>query len=93
MHLSRDGYFLAGVLSSFPDVEAQQVLCNPPEKYEEGNLKGCKVFHVSKEPLGEVTELEVAESMTTTGLNDQVLVFKYKGKMHGVDQVRQTCFP
>jgi hypothetical protein len=87
--LSRDGYFYAGRLSSFPDMEANQPLCEPASGHGScataGTPIGCRVFQVSKEPLGEVAEVEVTNGIVATG--DQVLIFKYKDKIYAVDQV------
>jgi hypothetical protein len=90
--LDRDGYFCAGLVSSFFNVESNEPLCDPASELPPVSCgpktlpASCKVFSVSRQPYGEVTRVEVSSGMVSD--RDQVLVLRYKGKMYAVDQVR-----
>ncbi|EIN14429.1 hypothetical protein PUNSTDRAFT_58615 [Punctularia strigosozonata HHB-11173 SS5] len=80
--LTREGWFFVGLASSFPDTTPGDLpLCEP-----RSSARGCKVFRVSRQPYGEVVQFDVSPETSADGLRDQVLVFKYKGKMYAVDQ-------
>jgi hypothetical protein len=90
--LDRDGYFCAGYVSSFANVESNEPLCDPVSELPPVSCgpkilpASCKVFSVSRQPYGEVTRVGVSAGMVSD--RDQVLVLKYKDKMYAVDQVR-----
>jgi hypothetical protein len=91
MKLDQEGYFCAGLASSFAEVDAEIPLCGmDPESAEASSAESrppiaCKVFRVSRQPFGEVFPVEVASNMSSD--RDQVLVLKYTGKFYAVDQV------
>lgn len=92
------GWFSAGLASSFPDVGvdpldqqslAQVRLCSGGQK------PGCKAFYAPRENTTR-TEVEVGDealgdAVAGTGLKDQVLVFRFKGKFHAIDHVSRLC--
>lgn len=64
-----------GVLSEFPDISQDSIGCKI--------LPGCKTKSIPKqEGAGE------SKANRFSDLNDQVLVFKHKGFMHAIDNVR-----
>ncbi|KAL7920129.1 hypothetical protein ACQKWADRAFT_299437 [Trichoderma austrokoningii] len=83
-------WFSVGLVSSFPDLGADD---DNLTKYRTCNadLKpGCKVFLVPREDSLQSVEVAIREDGTLQrsdmrGLKDQVLVFRYKGKFHAVD--------
>jgi hypothetical protein len=94
MQLDRAGYFLAGSVSSYPNVESSDV----PLCVKRADARGCRVFRVTRTPLGAVHEIDVdddPDDTKTEGLRDQVLVFKYKVKWPDVSQCgctyRHSC--
>ena len=57
---------------------------------------GCRVFHVPRDDSSKATEIALDDAdvdgnkdLPLRGLQDQVLVFRYKGKIHAVDHVSQ----
>ncbi|KAL7934697.1 hypothetical protein V8C35DRAFT_301607 [Trichoderma chlorosporum] len=83
-------WFSVGLASSFPDSGldndnlAKHRTCNAEVK------PGCKVFQVPREDSSQRAEVVIEEDgelevSDMKGLKDQVLVFKYKGKIHAVD--------
>lgn len=89
---SRSGteWFSVGPSSSFPDLGDDGALSQP--KPCGADVKpGCKVFHVPKENSTQRTEIPVTtehDPETAGDLTDQVLVFRFRGKIHAVDHVR-----
>lgn len=85
-----------GPLSAFPDIASedernliQTRLCDSTAR------PGCKIFHIPKETPTQGTEVEVPLDIIEfpshgVELTDQVLLFKYNGKMHAVDHVRSS---
>ncbi|KAM0350328.1 hypothetical protein ACHAO7_007426 [Fusarium culmorum] len=75
----------AGYTSEFPDVDddagnlAKHRLCNAK------SIPGCKAFHIPKEDPSLSKEVEIRDDALGQPLEDQVLVFQYKGKFHAVD--------
>jgi hypothetical protein len=89
MQLDRAGYFLAGSVSSYPNVESSDV----PLCVKRADARGCRVFRVARTSLGAVHEIDVdddPDDTKTEGLRDQVLVFKYKVKWPDVSQCGST---
>jgi hypothetical protein len=86
---SRQGaqWTFVGHSSEFPDVDddagnlAKHRLCNAK------SIPGCKAFHIPKEDASLSKEVEVGDDALGQTLEDQVLVFQYKGKFHAVDHV------
>lgn len=69
-----NSWHLVGLVSSFPDISL-------------GNgckiLPGCKTLGIPKPE-----HADQAKMNRLSDLNDQVLVFKYKGFIHAIDNVR-----
>ncbi|CEF88848.1 unnamed protein product [Fusarium graminearum] len=84
---SRKGaqWTFAGYTAEFPDVDddagnlAKHRLCNAK------SIPGCKAFHIPKEDPSLSKEVEIGDDALGQPLEDQVLVFQYKGKFHAVD--------
>ncbi|KAH6650666.1 hypothetical protein F5144DRAFT_55979 [Chaetomium tenue] len=105
---SRTGseWFSVGVASSFPEVglesdenqeaheiESEPRLCGSRSSPGEDPKPGCKVFHVPRTDSSQRTELGIPDE-SAQDLTDQVLVFKYRGKIHAVDhQCPHSSFP
>lgn len=86
-----DAWFFAGLVSSFPnltesgtDVLDEYRPCGNGE-----SLPGCKVLHVPSDDASQAEQVEVDAIVSCNGLalQDQSLVFRYKGKIHAVDNV------
>ncbi|KAI1755015.1 hypothetical protein F4782DRAFT_527745 [Xylaria castorea] len=93
-----DAWFFAGLVSSFPnltesgtDVLHEHRLCGNGE-----SLPGCKVYHVSSGDGSQAEQIE-GDAMTShngVALQDQVLIFRYRGKIHAVDNIcPHSSFP
>ncbi|KAI3331846.1 hypothetical protein HD806DRAFT_478476 [Xylariaceae sp. AK1471] len=93
-----DAWFFAGVTSGFPDfTESGAHVLHEPRLCGNGeSVPGCKVFQV---PSGDSSQAQQIEEDAMTSLNgdalqDQVLVFRYKGKFHAVDnKCPHSAFP
>ncbi|KAI0437819.1 hypothetical protein F4803DRAFT_127666 [Xylaria telfairii] len=93
-----DAWFFAGLVSSFPnltgsgtDVLDEHRPCRNGEP-----LPGCKVFHVPSDDASQAEQVEVDAIVSLNGLalQDQSLVFQYKGKIHAVDnKCPHSAFP
>ncbi|KAI9931383.1 hypothetical protein ASPWEDRAFT_25738 [Aspergillus wentii DTO 134E9] len=79
---SRGGWQRVGLASAFPDISADESLITP----------SCKAFTI---PKTNGPEAPVEADIDQPGeLKDQVLVFKYKGKIHAIDhQCPHSAFP
>ena len=69
---AQEEWHLIGLLSAFPDISQDNERCQI--------LPGCKTLSIPKADKS-------AQSRTNrlSDLNDQVLVFKYKGFLHAID--------
>lgn len=90
-------WFFAGLSSEFSDIQPTETdvvktiaasgACAGAE-----SVPGCKVFHVSEDygPSGPAVVERTAETAIEdiSTLKGEVLVFRYKGKIHAVDHVR-----
>ncbi|KAI1304760.1 hypothetical protein F5Y03DRAFT_356943 [Xylaria venustula] len=93
-----DAWFFAGLTSSFPnltgsgtDILHESRLCKNGE-----SIPGCKVFRIpsSDSSQGEQIEGDDMISHDGTALADQVLIFRYKGKIYAVDnRCPHSAFP
>ncbi|KAK4448957.1 hypothetical protein QBC34DRAFT_485344 [Podospora aff. communis PSN243] len=105
---SRSGaeWFPVGLASDFPDVgddseeaevhDGAVVHARSCGDDKTVTKPGCKVFHVPKDDISKRTEVAVsaAEPEAETDLTDQVMVFRYRGKMHAVDhQCPHSSYP
>jgi len=103
---TRDVHFYAGLTSSFSNITdsggarlSEMLVCHP-SKESPGLQPGCKVFRVARaDPTSAVKinldDIEEGPAETNdvpvrANLQDQVLVFQYKGKFHAVNNVRFT---
>ncbi|KAI1265048.1 hypothetical protein F5Y18DRAFT_387005 [Xylariaceae sp. FL1019] len=84
-----DTWFCAGLASSFADI-TEPVIEGLYEAQPCGNDKvspGCKVFAVPSGDGSKASQIEGDDMTSHNGdaLQDQVLIFQYKGKFHAVD--------
>ncbi|KAI0882740.1 uncharacterized protein GGS22DRAFT_168611 [Annulohypoxylon maeteangense] len=83
-----DAWFCVGLVSSFPDITnsnnaslSEQRSCTGQD-----SVPGCKVFHVPATDSSQAHQIEGDSMFHEEGdLRDQVLVFKYNGKLHAVN--------
>ncbi|RAL02852.1 Rieske (2Fe-2S) protein [Aspergillus ibericus CBS 121593] len=91
---SPKGWYRIGLLSDFPDVDHQ-----PPSPDNDSCrvTPSCKAFTIpnTTNPNANGPSQPIQADIDTPGdLKDQVLVFKYKGKMHAIDhQCPHSSFP
>ncbi len=98
----------AGPISDFPDVGTDDGNVIQSRRCDEKMQPGCKIFHVPKADVTQMSEVIIPAHTTQSPssgaeLQDQVVVFRYKGKIHAVDHVsgqhqafqsrRLTCSP
>ncbi|KAI8629266.1 hypothetical protein F5Y19DRAFT_475831 [Xylariaceae sp. FL1651] len=92
-----DAWFFAGLSSSFPNLTESggDGLCEPRPCGNGEFAPGCKVFHVPSGNSLQALQIERDEMIShDTALQDQVLVFQYKGKIHAVDNMcPHSAFP
>ncbi|KAH8680767.1 hypothetical protein BX600DRAFT_504523 [Xylariales sp. PMI_506] len=97
-------WFPVGLASSFPDITPESSVAgggvvSDMRFCDGGDLSpGCKVFQVARDRPGAASEVdssEVAEAAySARELRDQVLVFRYRGKIHAVNnQCPHSSFP
>lgn len=67
-------WYLVGRVSSFPDIGQDEKGCRV--------LSGCKTLSIPK-----TEDPEQSRANRFSDLSDQVLVFKYKGFLHAIDNV------
>ncbi|KAI1470247.1 uncharacterized protein F4812DRAFT_416768 [Daldinia caldariorum] len=84
-----DAWFFVGLTSSFPDItdSGSAVLSESrPCAGQDSAVPGCKVFHVPAADSSQARQIEGDSVFRPEGgLRDQVLVFKYKGKVHAIN--------
>ncbi|KAK1831450.1 hypothetical protein QBC39DRAFT_407889 [Podospora conica] len=100
---TENDWFPVGLTSSFPDLDDTTALSSPrPCTGLPAPTPGCKAFHVPKDDPSKRQEVPIAEDApaSDTGadldldLTDQVLVFRYRGKVHAIDhQCPHSSFP
>ncbi|KAI0025322.1 hypothetical protein F4780DRAFT_322649 [Xylariomycetidae sp. FL0641] len=94
-----DAWFCVGPISSFPDITdsgAESLYEPKPCQREDSSAPGCKVFHVPPKDSSQAQQIEGEDMITHDGaaLQDQVLVFRYKGKVHAIDnRCPHSSFP
>jgi len=99
-----DAWFYAGRASTFPNItEAGTILSDlqPPCATDSRRLRGCRVFQVPQGALSNASEVSQEDdssqdASTTEGdaLEGQVLIFRYQGKFHAVDnRCPHSSFP
>ena len=88
-----DAWFCVGLASSFADLGADDNPVGELRFCGSGPAQGCKVFHVPTTDSSQAVELSAGDgagtdfSDTGADLQNQVLVFQYRGKFHAVDHV------
>ncbi|KAI2635211.1 hypothetical protein GGS21DRAFT_517570 [Xylaria nigripes] len=94
-----DAWFFAGLTSSFPNLTGSgaDVLYEPRPCGRNGEfMPGCKVFHVPSGDSSQAQEIEGDAMISHNGaaLQDQIVIFQYKGKIHAVDnKCPHSAFP
>ncbi|KAI0526134.1 hypothetical protein F5B22DRAFT_270455 [Xylaria bambusicola] len=93
-----DAWFFAGLTSSFPNLDESGVdVIHEPRLCGNGeSVRGCKVFDVPQTDSPQVEEVKGDAMISHNGaaLQDQVLIFQYKGKIHAVDnKCPHSAFP
>ncbi|KAI4603406.1 hypothetical protein KJ359_006202 [Pestalotiopsis sp. 9143b] len=102
-----DAWFSVGLASSFPNIteSGSEIVADArpcgggtrKEGDEQSVAPGCKVFQVPKDDsslAGQVDPSDVEEAaFTAQDLKDQVLVFRYKGKFHAINNVSDSFYP
>lgn len=102
-----NAWFRVGLASSFPDItgeDEENIAHARPCGSSDGTSPGCKVFYVPKEDSSRANQVTLDDSGTPSepgSLKDQVLVFRYKGKFHAINQASidtllgpsQVCCP
>ncbi|KAL2122258.1 hypothetical protein VTJ04DRAFT_2713 [Mycothermus thermophilus] len=104
-----NAWFPVGRASSFPEVgvskdEEQPKLCslmntahnsnNSDEATNSTQHVPCKVFHVPRTDPTQRTEVELPIEEGSQDMTDQVLVFKFRGKIHAIDhQCPHSSYP
>jgi hypothetical protein len=88
-------WFSTGLISSYPDLGLDDDQSEPGVRPSDVKT-GCKVFRVppADEEASAATALdEIADPAVNGGnFSNQVLVFRYRGKMHAMDHVSgQSC--
>lgn len=82
-------WFNAGPISSFPDIEADPGPVGQQRKCNNVFTPGCKVFHVPREDATAATPIAIDDWKDgETDTKDQVMIFRYNGKLVAVNHVR-----
>ncbi|KAI1115216.1 hypothetical protein F5Y14DRAFT_139541 [Nemania sp. NC0429] len=84
-----DSWFFAGHTSSFPNLteSGTDILCEPRPSTNGGSVPGCKVFHIPSGDISQAYEVDRESVISHNGatLQDQVLIFQYKGNIFATD--------
>ncbi|KAI0430930.1 hypothetical protein F5Y09DRAFT_210277 [Xylaria sp. FL1042] len=93
-----DAWFFAGLESSFPNLtESGADVLDEPRLCGNGeSVPGCKVFHVPSSDSSQAKQVEedAMSSHDGAAFQDQVLIFRYRGKFHAVDnRCPHSAFP
>ena len=88
-------WYSVGLSSSFPDLGLDDEDLSQPRHCNGAVIPGCRVFNAPKlespEKTKSLVEVEDIEACSPRELNDQILVFQYRGKFHAVDHVSQMA--
>lgn len=87
-----DAWFSVGLVSSFPDItDSGNEPVTELRPCSEGQAPSCKVWQVPSEDATLASEVEPADvaeaAFAARDLNEQVLVFQYRGKFHAMNNV------
>lgn len=94
-----NAWFRVGLASSFPDItgeDEENIAHSRPCSSSDVTSPGCKVFYVPKEDSSRANQVALDDSGTPSepgSLRDQVLVFRYKGKFHAINQASIETAP
>lgn len=88
-------WLLVGPISDFPDVGGDDGNVIQSRRCDEKLQPGCKIFHAPKADVSQMSEIVIpAHSMSSPSsgaeLQDQVMIFRYEGKLHAIDHVRES---
>jgi hypothetical protein len=88
-------WLFVGPISDFPDVGDDDGNVIQSRRCDEKLQPGCRIFHVPKADVSQMSEVVIpAHSMSSPSsgaeLQDQVMVFRYKGKLHAIDHVCES---
>ncbi|OAA58669.1 Rieske domain protein [Cordyceps fumosorosea ARSEF 2679] len=89
----------AGPLAQFPDVAGDDGNLIQPRRCDAKSLPGCRILHVPKTDPSKAAEIAIPAGAATSptegqDLKDQVLVFRYRDRMHAVDhQCPHNAYP
>ncbi len=84
-------WFAAGLASSYPDLTDDSAISEARPCGEADSQPGCKVFSVPGGNIDSASEVPLSDVYEGADLQDQVLVFRYRGKFHAVDHVSRSC--
>ncbi|KAI1351147.1 hypothetical protein F5Y01DRAFT_283547 [Xylaria sp. FL0043] len=93
-----DAWFFAGLESSFPNLTGSgtDVLDEPQLCGNGESVPGCKIYHVPSNDSAQAKQVE-GDAMSChddSAFQDQVLIFRYRGKVHAVDnRCPHSAFP
>lgn len=91
-------WFYVGPASSFVDIDesgsvvlAEQLPSEQPSSADNAahvkSRTACRVFKVPREDSSKASEVVLGNGTAEGGLDDEVLVFRYRGTFHAVDHV------
>lgn len=87
-----------GSISEFPDVGTDDGNVIQSRRCDEKMQPGCKIFYVPKEDVSQMSQVAIPAHSTLSPsigpeLQDQVVVFRYKGRIHAIDHVSNAAEP
>ncbi|KAF3765361.1 hypothetical protein M406DRAFT_256306 [Cryphonectria parasitica EP155] len=86
-----NAWFPVGLASSFPNITGDDgalIRDMRPCAHDDEQRSSCRIFHVPKEDSSKATEVPLSDPGSPPeagGLQDQVMVFQYKGKFHAIN--------
>lgn len=91
MSSTSNSWLFAGLASSFPNIEPDEAgasgktkIANTSDAIE--SLPPCKIFQPSSsDPKQQPLYLAPTEAQETLGFTTQVLIFRYRGKLHAIN--------
>ncbi|KAF2765876.1 hypothetical protein EJ03DRAFT_330630 [Teratosphaeria nubilosa] len=82
-----DRWWCAGLASSFPDIKPAakpKTKLRSTAEADKDLTQPCKILQPPSEEVN-ACELSLDDAQQTVGLEQQVLVFRYRGKLHAID--------
>jgi hypothetical protein len=80
-------WLFAGLASSYPDISVEGTSLSEEYPCNIGQRTGCRIFQVPRGDSSQSVEVELDDPDMLKTLKDQVLVFRYRGKLHAIDHV------